>query len=75
MVLPARAHAKKMRLGLPVAYTENANAIRLGVSGCPTLILLEAGSRLRFIHDGYDASERLQSNLADEIRKLLGPRQ
>ena len=38
----AQAYAKKMRVGLPVAYTENANAIRLGVDGYPTIVLLDA---------------------------------
>jgi thiol-disulfide isomerase/thioredoxin len=67
----ARAYAKKMRLGVPVAYMENANAIRLGVNGYPTLILLDATGRLRFIHSGYDGSERFESNLANEIASLL----
>ncbi len=67
----ARAYAKKMQLGIPVAYTENANAIRLGVDGYPTLVILDATGRLRFIHSGYDGSERLESNLAHEIASLL----
>ncbi|MGO8734318.1 MAG: TlpA family protein disulfide reductase [Terriglobia bacterium] len=67
----ARAFAKKMRLGLPVAYTENANAIRLGVDGYPTLVLLDAAGHVRFIHNGYDGSERLEPNLAHEIAILL----
>lgn len=67
----ARDYAKKMRLGLPVAYTENANAIRLGVDGYPALMLLDATGRLRFIHSGYDGSEPLESNLAHEIAVLL----
>ena len=70
----ARAYAEKMRLGIPIAYTENANAIRLGVNGYPALIVLDASGRLRFIHDGYDASERLESNLTHEIANLLGQR-
>jgi thiol-disulfide isomerase/thioredoxin len=67
----AEAFAKKMRLGLPTAYTENANAVRLGVDGYPTLVLLDASGRVRFIHHGYDASERLESNLAHEIANLV----
>jgi protein-disulfide isomerase-like protein with CxxC motif len=67
----AEAFAKKMRLGLPLAYTENANAIRLGVDGYPTLMLLDASGHVRFIHHGYDGSERLESNLANEIATLL----
>jgi len=67
----ARDYAKKMRLGLPVAYTENTNAIRLGVDGYPALMLLDATGRLRFIHSGYDGSERLESSLAHEIAILL----
>ena len=67
----AQAYAKKMRVGLPVAYTENANAIRLGVDGYPTIVLLDATGRLRFIHNGYDGSERLESDLAREIANLL----
>ncbi len=67
----ARAYAKKMRLGLPVAYTENVNAIRLGVDGYPALVLLDATDHLRFIHSGYDGSERHESNLAHEIAILL----
>ena len=67
----AEAFAKKMRLGLPLAYTENANAVRLGVDGYPTLVLVDASGRVRFIHHGYDGSERLESNLAHEIAGLL----
>jgi len=63
--------ARKMRLGLPLAYTENANAVRLGVDGYPTLVLMDASGRVRFIHHGYDGSERLESNLAHEIVSLL----
>lgn len=67
----AQAYAKKMRVGLPVAYTENVNAIRLGVDGYPSLVLLDSTGRLRFIHNGYDGSERLESDLAHEIASLL----
>jgi thiol-disulfide isomerase/thioredoxin len=67
----AEAFAKKMRLGLPIAYTENANAVRLGVDGYPTLVLLDGSGHVRFIHHGYDGSERLESNLAHEIASLL----
>jgi hypothetical protein len=62
---------RKMRLGLPIAYTENANAVRLGVDGYPTLVLLDGSGHVRFIHHGYDGSERLESNLAHEITSLL----
>jgi len=67
----ARMYAKKMHIALPVAYTENASATRLGVDGYPTLVLLDAEGRPRFIHNGYDASERLESNLKHEIVDLL----
>lgn len=67
----ARAYAKKMRLDLPAAYTENTNAVALGVDGYPALILLDTSGHLRFIHSGYDGSERLESNLAHEIAVLL----
>jgi thiol-disulfide isomerase/thioredoxin len=70
----ARAYAKRMQLALPVAYTENAIAIRLGVNGYPKLIVLDTEGRLRFIHDGYDASERLESTLTHEIGDLLDHR-
>jgi len=68
----ARACAANMRLALPLAYTENTNAARLGVDGYPTLVLLDSAGHIRFIHHGYDASEPLESNLAHEIRSLLG---
>ena len=67
----AEAFAKKMRLGLPLAYTENANAAGLGVDGYPTLVLVDTSGHVRFIHHGYDGSERLESNLAHEIATLL----
>ncbi|MGB8063668.1 MAG: redoxin family protein [Candidatus Sulfotelmatobacter sp.] len=70
----AQAFAKKMRLKLPVAFTENASAVQLGVNGYPTLVLLDASGRVRFIHDGYDGSERLESNLAQEISTALKDR-
>ena len=67
----AEAFAKKMRLGLPLAYTANANAAGLGVDGYPTLVLVDTTGHVRFIHHGYDGSERLESNLAHEIATLL----
>src|SRR5438045_9554689 len=67
----ARAFARKMRLGLPIAFTESANAARLGVDGYPTLVLLDATGRIRYVHDGYDGSERIESNLAEEISAVL----
>ena len=67
----ARAYAEKMHIGLPVAYTDNQNAIRLGVKGYPMLILLAEDGHIRFIHDGYDASEEIESNLTREIGDLL----
>jgi len=70
----ARAFAKKMRLGLPVTFTENATAVRLGVNGYPSLVLLDATGRIRFIHDGYDGSERIESNLVQEISTVLDQR-
>jgi PRTRC genetic system protein E len=70
----ARAFAKKMRLELPLAFTENASAIRLGVKGYPTLVLLDASGRIRFIHSGYDGSERLEFNVAKEISSVLDQR-
>lgn len=70
----ARTYTQKMRLALPVAYIEKADAIRLGVNGYPKLIVLDANSRIRLIHGGYDASERLEENLTYEIRNLLDHR-
>ena len=67
----ARAFAKKMRLELPLAFTENASAIRLGVKGYPSLVLLGGSGRIRFIHSGYDGSERLEFNVAKEISSVL----
>lgn len=67
----ARAFAKRVRLALPVAFMENSNAVRLGVDGYPTLMLLDATGHIRFIHGGYDGSERLESNLAQEISRVL----
>jgi len=60
-----------MRLELPLAFTENASAIRLGVKGYPTLLLLDGSGHIRFIHSGYDGSERLEFNVAKEISSVL----
>jgi len=68
----ARAWATKMRLVLPLAYTENANAARLGIHGYPALVLLDSSGHIRFIHHGYDASEPLELNLVHEITSLVG---
>jgi thiol-disulfide isomerase/thioredoxin len=70
----AQAFAKKMRLEIPVAYTENETAGKLGVEGYPTLVLLDAAGHVRFIHNGYDGSEHLESDLAREIANLAGER-
>jgi len=70
----AQAFARKMRLALPVAFTENATAVRMGVDGYPTLVLLDDSGRIRFIHEGYDGSERIESDLAKEISTALKDR-
>ena len=56
---------------LPVAFMENATAVRMGVNGYPTLVLLGDAGQIRFIHDGYDGSERIESDLAQEISAVL----
>jgi thiol-disulfide isomerase/thioredoxin len=68
----SQAFVKKMRMAIPVAYTENENARKLGVEGYPTLVLLDAANHVRFIHSGYDGSERLEADLSREITNLAG---
>ena len=70
----AQAFAKKMRLEIPVACTENETASELGVEGYPTLVLLDPAGHVRFIHNGYDGSEHLESDIAREIEKLATER-
>jgi len=67
----ARSFATRMKLALPIAFTANETARRLGVDGYPALILLDGSGRVRLIHSGYDASERLEGNLSSEISRVL----
>ncbi len=44
---------------------------RIQVKGYPSLVLLDGSGRIRFIHSGYDGSERLEFNVAKEISSVL----
>ncbi len=70
----ARDYAQKAGLTLPVGYA-NQKCLEalapLNLKGFPSLIVIDKSGRVRLVHSGYDASERLQDNLGKEIDTLL----
>jgi thiol-disulfide isomerase/thioredoxin len=57
---------------VPVALDPGKSTMAaLGLSGLPTLIVLDKSGRLRMIHSGYDASEDLRSSVRRVVNELL----
>jgi len=62
---------ERRHLELPVAFDRGEAAKAFGVDAIPAMVLIDANSRVRYIHRGYDLSENLQAGLSQRIRELL----
>lgn len=67
----AKEFIARNRYAQPVAFVNDKSAKVLGIDGLPRLMVLDESGRVRLIHDSFDESERLQSELTTEIEALL----
>ena len=57
---------------LPFAHDSENLEYKMGLHGLPKLVLLDKAGRVRWLHDGFDASEDLAGQLTSRIDELLG---
>ena len=67
------AFAARINVSLPLAFDSHGAAKMLGVQGFPALIILDGNGRVRLLHSGYDASEHLGQQVANELGILETP--
>lgn len=67
----AREFITRNRYAQPVAFIDEKGEKDLGIDGLPWLIVMDKSGRIRLIHESFDKSERLQSELTTEIEALL----
>jgi thiol-disulfide isomerase/thioredoxin len=66
-----RAFIGSKRWTVPVAMDQRESTMSaLGLSGLPSLAVLDKAGRLRMVHSGYDAAENLASNVRRVVNKL-----
>jgi thiol-disulfide isomerase/thioredoxin len=68
----AQAFMRSYGYTLPVAFDNHKSASDLGLTGFPSLLILDRRGRVRLVHTGYDGSEPFQTELRREIDMLLG---
>jgi thiol-disulfide isomerase/thioredoxin len=68
----AQAFMRSYGYTLPAAFDNNKSASNLGLTGFPSLVILDRRGRVRLVHTGYDGSEPFQAKLHREIETLLG---
>lgn len=57
---------------LPFAQDSENLEFKMGLHGLPKLVLLDKTGRVRWLHDGFDASEDLAGEISRQIDSLLG---
>jgi thiol-disulfide isomerase/thioredoxin len=62
---------QKAGYALPLAFGNEKSSEDLGGDGLPFLIIMDKFGRVRLVHNGYDRSEPLQSELSKVIEALL----
>ncbi|HYL72558.1 MAG TPA: TlpA disulfide reductase family protein [Bryobacteraceae bacterium] len=67
----AKDFMQKAGYALPLAFGNEKSAEDLGGDGLPFLIIMDKLGRVRLVHNGYDRSEPLQSELSKVIEALL----
>ncbi len=70
----ARKFIADRNLDFPAFFDpENRGHAAFGFTGVPALAIIDRGGTLRFKHEGYNASEDLETNLIRFINSLLKP--
>jgi thiol-disulfide isomerase/thioredoxin len=68
----AQSFLKQQGWDLPLAYdSQGVGQTLAGSPGIPMVVLLDQAGHIRMIHEGYDGSERLEGQLAQNVEKLL----
>jgi thiol-disulfide isomerase/thioredoxin len=67
----AKDFMQKAGYALPLAFGNEKSYEDLGGDGLPFLIIMDKFGRVRLVHNGYDRSEPLQSELSKVIEALL----
>ena len=67
----AKDFMQKAGYALPLAFGNEKSSVDLGGDGLPFLIIMDKFGRVRLVHNGYDRSEPLQSELSKVIEALL----
>jgi thiol-disulfide isomerase/thioredoxin len=67
----AKDFMQKAGYALPLAFGNEKSSEDLGGDGLPFLIIMDKFGRVRLVHNGYDRSEPLQSELSKVIEALL----
>jgi thiol-disulfide isomerase/thioredoxin len=67
----AKDFIQKAGYALPLAFGNEKSSEDLGGDGLPFLIIMDKFGRVRLVHNGYDRSEPLQSELSKVIEALL----
>ena len=67
----AKDFMQKAGYALPLAFGNEKSAEDLGGDGLPFLVIMDKLGRVRLVHNGYDRSEPLQSELSKVIEALL----
>jgi thiol-disulfide isomerase/thioredoxin len=67
----ARGFMAKNGYTLPIGFMPEQSTKAFGIDGLPSLIVMDRSGRISLLHQSFDRSERLQSELAREIETLL----
>jgi len=62
---------RQNRISLPPAYDTGEIAKQFDVDAIPTLVLIDAKGRERFVHRGFSESEDLEAGLSKHVDELL----
>jgi thiol-disulfide isomerase/thioredoxin len=62
---------QRRHIVLPMAFDSGATAQALKVDALPSLVLLDSAGKVRFVHEGFDVSENLESGLTRRIHELV----
>lgn len=64
----------QMKLDLPFVFDSHGTSQDFGVSGFPSLVILDEAGRIRMVHTGYDASEHFAQHVSQEVEVLSAKR-
>ena len=67
----ARGFMAKNGYTLPIGFMPEQSTDAFGADGFPSVVVIDKSGRIRLLHQGFDRSEPLQSELTSEIDTLL----